>query len=63
VITVGTGDDALTGAMTARPDLLERLGPVWVWQDLGPPPAEGVGGTVLVSGLTGRLLFAAPTTC
>jgi hypothetical protein len=52
----------------ARPDLSEaltseptRMGPAWLWQVDTPPPAEAIGGTVVVSAFTGRVLFAATT--
>lgn len=53
--------DELKAVVEAHPDRFLRRGPVAVWQHLSPPPAEDLGGTVLVSLQTGRVLFAATT--
>jgi hypothetical protein len=58
---LGAVDPPLAGALRARPDRFTRRGPVWVWQDNAPAPTEGIGGTVLVSAVTGELLFSGGT--
>jgi hypothetical protein len=61
VATAADDDPGSEGALGAGPKSFERAGPAWLWQEPAPPPAEATGGTVLVSALTGRLLFAATT--
>lgn len=58
---VRVSDSRLDTALTQRRDLWENLGPISVWQDLSPPPTEGIGGTVIVSNLSNKLLYAATT--
>lgn len=55
-------EPSLAAAIGARPERLRRTGQLWCWQDLAPPPVDGVGGTVLVDAASGAVLFAASTT-